>query len=261
MPARLAQISDFHVTRPGALAYGRVDANAALAAAVRALNALDPQPDVVIGSGDLVQGGADAEYDALTAILEPLRAPFLPLPGNHDRREGMRRAFPAQGFGPDHLQRALDLGDLRVLTLDTLREGSDEPQLDAGRLAWLDRALADPRPTVVAMHHPPAPSGVGWVDPVDAAWSDALGARIAAAPQIVRILCGHGHRSLFRPWRGVALSMAPSTAHQVALDLRPAAAPAFALEAPGFHLHVWDGAELATYVASTLGFEDRFAPG
>ena len=55
LPARavlIAQISDLHITPPGALAYGRVDTAAALLRAIDTLNAMSPRPDLVVISGD-----------------------------------------------------------------------------------------------------------------------------------------------------------------------------------------------------------------
>ena len=41
-------------------------------------------------------------------------------------------------------------------------------------------------------------------------------------------------------WAGTIGSVAPSTAHQVTLDLVADGSPAtFMMEPPGFHLHVW----------------------
>jgi hypothetical protein len=44
----------------------------------------------------------------------------------------------------------------------------------------------------------------------------------------------------------------PSTAHQVALDLRPESPPAFVMEPPGYLLHRWDGDTLVS-LAAVLG--------
>jgi 3',5'-cyclic-AMP phosphodiesterase len=53
-PVLIAQISDLHITRPGALAYGRVDTAAVLLRSIGTLNALSPRrPDLVVISGDI----------------------------------------------------------------------------------------------------------------------------------------------------------------------------------------------------------------
>jgi len=53
----IAQITDTHIKPHGALACGRVDTAPYLARAVGHLLALRPRPDVVLATGDLVDGG------------------------------------------------------------------------------------------------------------------------------------------------------------------------------------------------------------
>ena len=67
----IAQISDLHIQKGGKPAYGRVDTVSMLRRAVEALNALDPQPDVVLATGDLVERGSAEEYGILKEILAP----------------------------------------------------------------------------------------------------------------------------------------------------------------------------------------------
>ena len=61
----IAQITDTHIKPEGSLAYGHVDTSAFLARAVDHILHLDPRPDVVLGTGDLVDGGTPAEYARL----------------------------------------------------------------------------------------------------------------------------------------------------------------------------------------------------
>ena len=70
--------------------------------------------------------------------------------------------------------------------------------------------------------------------------ADAMGSIVERYPEIERILCGHLHRPIQVRWRGTLASTSPSTAHQVVLDLRPNAVGAFALEPPGYQVHVWE---------------------
>src|ERR1700728_976678 len=90
----LAQISDLHIKRAGALAYRRVDTAAALTRCVAALNALEPRPDAVIMTGDLVDQGDPEQYEHLKTLLAPLEIPYFMLVGNHDERAALRAAFP-----------------------------------------------------------------------------------------------------------------------------------------------------------------------
>ena len=98
----LAQISDLHIKRPGALAYRRVDTAAYLSRCVAALNALEPRPDAVIVTGDLVDQGEPEQYEHLKALLAPLAIPYYLLVGNHDLSPAAGRAHAIHEF--DKLQ-------------------------------------------------------------------------------------------------------------------------------------------------------------
>src|ERR1700738_1496084 len=74
----------------------------------------------------------------------------------------------------------------------------------------------------------------------------ALAAVVARHPQIERILCGHLHRAIDRRFAGTA----PSTAHQLRLDLTAEAPLRFMFEPPGYQLHVWcQNSGLVTHTA------------
>jgi Icc protein len=178
----LAQISDLHIKRPGVLAYRRVDTGAYLARCVAALNALEPRPDAVIMTGDLVDQGDPAQYEHLKTLLAPLAIPYFLLVGNHDERHALRAAFPERAelqsqSGGEFVQYAVDVGPLRVIALDSLVPGQSGGTLCETRLAWLAAQLdaTHGKPTVVALHHPPFVCGIGHMDDMrlDPAASDS----------------------------------------------------------------------------------------
>ena len=98
-PILIAQISDLHITRPGALAYGRVDTATALLRTISTLNGLSPRPDLVVISGDIADSALPEEYAHATKLLGALKVPFVAIPGNHDRRPLMRESFPDSAYG------------------------------------------------------------------------------------------------------------------------------------------------------------------
>ena len=250
----IAQISDPHVVLPGALLYGRVDTAAMLARAVAELNRLEPPPDIVVITGDLVDKGEPAEYDQLRRLLTPLTMPVFVIPGNHDAREALRAAFGDDGYLPREgfLQYAVEDFPVRLVALDTHIPGEGGGELCPERLAWLDRTLAagQRRPSLVLMHHPPFLTGIARMDRAGLRGSDALAAVIARHPQVERILCGHLHRAIECRFAGTVAGTAPSTAHQIRLDIRSGAPLGFVFEPPGYQLHLWqDGAGLVSHTA------------
>jgi 3',5'-cyclic AMP phosphodiesterase CpdA len=263
---RIAQITDCHVTRPGKLLYGALDTAAYLARAVAALNALDPAPDLVMLTGDLVDAGSTEEYARLRLLLEPLAAPYLLLPGNHDSREAMRAAFPEHAYlaGHDgHVDYVMEENPIRLIALDSVAAGEVWGRLHPQQLRWLDRTLAaaPERPTMIFVHHPPFATGVAHMDAHPFEGADRFAAVLRRHPQVERLAAGHVHRAMQTRWAGVAATTCPSTAHQFALDLRAAAPAAYTLEPPGFQLHcrtpdggiVTHTAAIGEYPAARLG--------
>lgn len=240
----IAQITDLHIKLPGSLAYRRVDTAALGRAAIAHLAALDPAPDVVLVTGDLVDAGAPEEYAHLRELLAAIEAPLYIIPGNHDARDAMVRAFPDQRYWPgegDFLHYVIDDHPLRLIALDTVVPGASHGEICAARRDWLDRRLAEEpeRPTVIFMHHPPFACGITGIDAIGLNGADELAAVVRAHPQVERVLCGHVHRPVQARWGGTVASVAPSTAHQLSLDLRPDATATFIFEPPGYQLHHW----------------------
>ena len=60
----IAQITDTHIKLPGKLAYRRVDTAQMLRACVSELLRLDPQPDLIVHTGDLADFGLPEESRA-----------------------------------------------------------------------------------------------------------------------------------------------------------------------------------------------------
>lgn len=241
----IAQITDLHIRPAGMTAYGRVNCNAMLEACVASLNALDPAPDVVIATGDLTDCGLAEEYEALRRILAPLEMPVKLIPGNHDRRENLLMAFPehASLLGcPPYIQYVDDSFPVTLIGLDSVVPGFGHGALCAQRLTWLDQTLRDRRnkPAILFLHHPPFLTGISDMDSINCRNGSELADIVVKHPNIERVLAGHHHRPIQTRWAGTIGSVAPSTAHQVTLDLSTSDRPAtYIMEPPAFHLHLW----------------------
>lgn len=263
----LAQITDTHIVAPGTLfrcpvqgaapdaerIYCEFDTAPYLERAVATLNALVPKPDIAVVTGDLVDHGEPAEYERLRRLLAPLAMPVFVIPGNHDAREPLREAFGPGGYLPREgfLHYAIEDYPLRLVALDTLVPGRHVGALCAERLGWLDTALAaSPRPTMILMHHPPFATGIAYMDNYGLDGAAELAGIVARHGQVERILCGHLHRAIDRRFAGTVAGTAPSTAHQVRLNLVADARISFIFEPPGYQLHWWsEEAGLVTHTA------------
>ncbi len=240
----IAQISDLHVQPAGQKAYGIVDTNQFLAAAIAHLNRMNPQPDLVIATGDLVDEGTEAEYEMLRELVASLKAPLFFALGNHDNRTAFRHVFSQESYAPTtgFFQYVLTSFPVRIVVLDTLVEGEGYGDMDAPRLAWLADRLAEApdTPTLLFMHHPPFETGIASMDQIRCKGGEAMAELIVQYPNVLRVACGHLHRSIQTLWAGTLGTVAPSVAHQVALRLTADFPAAFTMEPPGFHLHLWN---------------------
>src|SRR6476620_3578051 len=75
----IAQLSDVHVGGPSAGSGDR------LSAAVREINGMTRQPDLVLLTGDLTHTASAAEWAEFKERVDALAAPWTAIPGNHDR--------------------------------------------------------------------------------------------------------------------------------------------------------------------------------
>jgi 3',5'-cyclic AMP phosphodiesterase CpdA len=229
----------------GKVAYERVDTNAMLETAMVTIESLPRKPDLVIATGDLTDCGLAAEYEVLRDILEPLSMPVYLVPGNHDRRAELFAEFGPDGYlrnDDGFLHYTIDGHDVRLIGLDTVVPGHGHGEMCPARLAWLERKLGEQpeRPTVIFMHHPPFGTGLADMDRINCRNGKAMAAVLGRFDNVERVVCGHHHRPITVRWAGTIGSVAPSTAHQVTLDLVPDGGPSsFTMEPPGFHLHVW----------------------
>ncbi len=269
MTRLIVQLSDTHIRKPGELAEARVDTAAALARAVTAVNSLPQRADAVIVTGDLVDSGRPEQYQHLRALLAPLAGPVYLLPGNHDDRDALRAEFADHVYLRDtrraYLHYAVDLGDVRLVVLDTSVAGATHGEIDAAQLADLDATLAaaPAMATIVAMHHPPFRTLIERMDDYGLQrGGPGLANVLARHPQVDRIVCGHLHRSIIARFAGRPVMTSPSTAHALAFDLGADVPLAFTLEPAGFLVHAWSaGSGIASHLVHVDAYDGPFAFG
>lgn len=248
MPVLLAQISDLHI---GASENG-VDPVPRLEAVVEAIRSLPDRVDAVLVSGDLTDDGAEESYAVARALLERLEVPLHVLPGNHDDRGRIRQAFDLPGTGDEPVNYSRDVGELRVVVLDSNVPGQDPGAFPPAQLQWLDRELgAEPaRPTLLAMHHTPLATGIREWDEINllAPEREALAEVVARHPQLRGIVAGHLHRVAASALAGCPVLSVPSTYWQARPDFHGESVE-FA-STSGFALHVLLDGELSSQVES-----------
>ncbi|MFE8643946.1 phosphodiesterase [Sphingomonas sp. NCPPB 2930] len=260
----LVQLTDLHIREPGRLAYRRIDTAAYLRATLAAVGRLVQPPDAVVVTGDLTDFGRPAEYAYLRELLAPLPMPVYLMPGNHDDRANLRAGFPDHAYlGTGRfIQYTADIGDLRLVALDSVTPGHGHGTLCEARLDWLEATLeaSRGRPVVVALHHPPFATLIGHMDRQGllegAARFEAI---VARHPNVERIIAGHVHRAVDARFGGTIACTSPAPAHAVFLDLAEDAASQWVLEPAQFRILAQPAAgPLVTHLVSSAETEGPY---
>ena len=256
----IAQITDCHIVEPGEKLADRVDTATMLVDAVDHILSMDPRPDVVVATGDLVNDGRPAQYERLAAVLEPLPMPVYPIPGNHDDRTGLRVLFGEvlpPGGSDDPVDYAVDEHPVRLVGIDTTIPGKHWGRLETGQLEWLDAELArhPDRPTLIFQHHPPFATGIEWMDRTRVGNGSDQAAVVSGHHNVEMVTCGHLHRVIQARFGGTVAACWPSTGAQLALSL-DGTPFLYADEPPVVALHRWDEKTgLASHVSYVGGPE------
>lgn len=249
----IAQISDPHLSEPGAELWGGYVPDFAFSNVLERVAALRPRPDFVWLTGDLVENGTAGEYANFRAQVAALDLPAAAIPGNHDTRAGFATGLagtPIRIGAAPFLHLAVDDHPVRMIGLDTKgAEGESVGRLSPDRLAWLEARLAEApgRPTALFLHHPPFRTGLPAPDASRCLDGDALAAIVVRHPNVRLVTAGHVHRTVRLPWAGTVASVCPAVAWATPLDLAPDAAPRLEARNPAFQLHLWTGDGFITH--------------
>jgi 3',5'-cyclic-AMP phosphodiesterase len=250
----IAQVTDIHLgfepDNPSEFNRKRLDQ------VIRQLSAMNPRPDMLLATGDLVDRGDGESYRRLRNALDGCPFPVWFCLGNHDDRANFIEWYPEIPTADGFVQYEVQAPSLRLLFIDTLEEGRHGGAFCETRAQWLKARLAEKpeEPTLIVMHHPPVEVGVDWMNThPDEPWVARFTDAIAGFGQVRGIVCGHLHRPITVGWQGTTISICASTAPQVALDLAPIdpenpdGRPMIIADPPAFALHRWDGEHLVTH--------------
>lgn len=212
----VAQISDTHITLDTPDADQRIRD---FALTVADINALDPAPDAIVHTGDIVHNGQPDEYAQAAAILAKARAPVYVLAGNKDNRANLRAAFSACGYlAPDSrfVDYAIDDYSVRLLALDTLNSGSNKGDFCPERVRRLiDLIDAETtKPIAVFTHHPPFEVMVG-PDRLHFETREKMSRLrwgLQHSGRVVAVFSGHVHRAAAGHVGSIPATVVPCTA-------------------------------------------------
>lgn len=237
----LAHLSDLHIDAADSPNTRRLQLALAALAQVR------PRPQLLLFTGDLTQHGTLTQYQLLRELLRDC-GPYVLVPGNHDDAALTHRLFPEVSTPPGGMLR-LELEGLRLILVDSCVARQDHGELGKELLHSMALALdCGPRPTVLAMHHPPVPAHVPAMETMGLRQAPEFQEWVARRACIIAILAGHYHQAQFTTLApGCSVIVAPSVAAPLVPDFT---APSFRVEAkaPAGMLHLWKQRRLSSHL-------------
>jgi 3',5'-cyclic AMP phosphodiesterase CpdA len=236
----IAQISDTHI------ALDTPDAERRLRDFERTIadiNTLDPPPDVIVHTGDIVHNGRPEEYARAVAALDKAHAPVHPMVGNKDDRANLRAAFPAKAYlaaCSDFIAYSIEDYPVRMIVLDTLNPDSNKGDFCLERARQLAEMVdaESTKPIAVFTHHPPFAVPVG-PDPINFDSPDAMSrlrGALSDCGRVIAVFSGHVHRGTAGDVDGIRATVMPA----IATTLRKGDYPGDMATRPVYHLHRFD---------------------
>lgn len=208
----LVQLSDSHLFAEADGTLLGMKTRDSLQKVIELVVAQQPQVDLIIASGDLSQDGTLASYQQFRDMTRQIDAPVRWIPGNHDEPQIMAHAAVESQL----LEPVVDIGNWRIILLDSAVPGSVPGYLQDDQLQLLAQALSEApeRHHLVCFHHHPVSIGCAWMEPIGLRNPDALFAVLDRFAQARAVLWGHVHQEIDQ-WRNdVRLIASPSTCIQ-----------------------------------------------
>jgi 3',5'-cyclic AMP phosphodiesterase CpdA len=236
----VAQISDTHIALDAPDADQRIED---FERTIADINRLDPAPNVIVHTGDIVHNGRPDEYARAVRILANAKSPVYVIPGNKDDRANLRAAFSRDGYlesGSGFIDYAIEDYPVRLIMADTLNTSSNKgdfcPQR-ADRLADLIDAEKS-KPIAVFAHHPPFEVKVG-PEPFNfesPEMMERLQRALQRSGRVISVFSGHVHRGTAGYVGSIPVVVMPS----VATTLRKGEYPGHMKTCPVYHVHRFD---------------------
>lgn len=255
----IAQISDTHIALDTADAEQRIGD---FERTIADINTLDPAPDLIVHTGDIVHNGRPDEYAKAAAILAEAHRPVYVLAGNKDDRANLRRAFAAKGYldaCSEFIDYVIEGYPVRVIAADTLNTHGNKGDFCAERVRRLRAMIdADPvKPIAVFAHHPPFEVSVGpdRIHFENVEMMERLRQALQHSSRVVAVMSGHVHRGT-AGWVG---SIPATVMSSVATTLRKGDYPAHLKVCPVYHIHRFDPASGFAVEARIVGVDWRAA--
>lgn len=201
---RLVQLTDLHLLADPKARYRGEDTCASFLAGLKLATRL--KPDLLLLTGDLAEDEQMATYQWLYQQLENTGLKWQWLPGNHDQPQLMSSFSDTDFYQQTKYW--------QILGLNSHLPNKTQGRLDTQQLTKLKFALNNPKPLLIALHHPPVKVGSQWKDTLGLENSAEFWQLLQNHQQTRLVVFGHIHQA-FSSKKYHSLNLAtPATAIQ-----------------------------------------------
>lgn len=210
-PVNIIQITDCHLGESSGETILSMNPDNSLADVLSLIKQNHDDIDLVLATGDLSNDGSESSYARLNqTLLKQLDAPFVWLPGNHDKPEHMAKVATAPN------QRVIVLEHWVILMLDSHVDGQIYGHLSADELSFMQDTLREhsDKHAMICLHHQPVPIGSQWMDNYIVRNAQDFWQLLEGYSQLKLVVWGHVHQEFADSYKDIGLLAAPSTCIQ-----------------------------------------------
>ncbi len=213
----MVQLTDTHLCQVRGGTLLGMDTDHSLQAVIDLVKKERRDVDLLLGTGDLADGGAGPAYERLQQYFDQLTGDNYWLPGNHDSRAKMEAAATSDM----RLCREIRAGRWQILLLDSQVHGQVGGGLGAAELDAVGAARCSSRRSRAcipwcACTTSRSAIGCDWLDQQMVSDAAAFFDVLDRYPGVRAVLWGHVHQEIDRQRNGVRLLASPSTCVQFA---------------------------------------------
>lgn len=246
-PILLVQITDCHLLADAHAELRGVLPEHTLAQVCAQIARDGHQPDVLLVTGDIAHDGSEAAYRRFADRVQAMAPVIRVLPGNKD--DGAQLRASLSEWTPS----VTDVGNWRIVTLDSTIAGQGGGRLSGIEFAKLDAAVADAgeRHILVALHHNPVQTDPTFDDRMMLGNARILLQHLTAWRQARVLMWGHVHQAFDCRLDNMRMLTTPATSFQFAIRDGQVVQDA---QPPGYRwLKLYDDGSIATSVVRVDG--------
>ena len=217
----ICQLSDIHFADDFEKLFNQINTAEQFKKTVNFCNNLNPQPDLYIISGDLIQDKPEY-YKNFINIANRFQRPYYLMMGNHDVRNHLQKIITNKNLidANGYVNFSLNDYPIKIICLDTVIDNMDEGEITLKTMKWLENELNKDlnKPAIIFMHQPPINIGSQIFDNIKCKNGEKFLQLTKKYKNIIRIVFGHVHCKFKKKIGSQKLLSCPSASFQIPIS-------------------------------------------